>query len=223
MKFGLFTMPKSLLVSEPEIITKGVIAYLRTLLVFCIFSFIASCTVAQTSTNSATPQVSAILQGASSALSGRTAINDVTLTGMVRQIAGSDDETGTATLKATAAGDSRTDFSFPSGTRSEIRNHAGIPRPSAQPQNVPAGETQAVQTVGVWSAQDKVSHPIAGHNLVTDSAWFFPAIVLSKLGNTQSYAISSFANETRDGLPVEHITVIQQFPGPPIHRIVCSS
>ena len=31
MKFGLFTMPKSLLVSEPEIITKGVIAYQRAL------------------------------------------------------------------------------------------------------------------------------------------------------------------------------------------------
>jgi hypothetical protein len=31
MKFGLFTMPKSLLVSEAEIITKGVIAYQRAL------------------------------------------------------------------------------------------------------------------------------------------------------------------------------------------------
>src|SRR5208337_2393967 len=30
-KFGLFTMPKSLLVSEPEIFTKGVIAYQRAL------------------------------------------------------------------------------------------------------------------------------------------------------------------------------------------------
>jgi hypothetical protein len=31
MKFGLFTISKSLLVSEPEIITKGVIAYQRAL------------------------------------------------------------------------------------------------------------------------------------------------------------------------------------------------
>jgi hypothetical protein len=31
MKFGLFTMPKSLLVSEPEIITMSVIAYQRAL------------------------------------------------------------------------------------------------------------------------------------------------------------------------------------------------
>jgi hypothetical protein len=31
MKYGLFTMSKSLLVSEPEIITKGVIAYQRAL------------------------------------------------------------------------------------------------------------------------------------------------------------------------------------------------
>lgn len=191
------------------------ICYTRTLLAFVVFSFLASYNVAQTTNSPAAPQALAVLQGASRTLSGRTTINDVTLTGTARQIAGSDDETGTATLKATASGDSRVDLSFRSDQHSEIRNHAGTPRPGTQPQDLPAGGTQATQTLGVWYGQDGVSHPIAGHNLVTDSAWFFPALVLSRFGNTQNYVISSFSNESRDGVPVEHLTVIQQFPGLP--------
>src|SRR2546427_1214248 len=73
------------------------------------------------------PQAIALLQRAYAALSGGQAISDVTLTGTARRVAGSDDETGTAILKALATGASRLDHSFPSGQRSEVRNTSANP------------------------------------------------------------------------------------------------
>src|ERR1039458_1626191 len=70
------------------------------------------------------PQAVSLLQKSLAAQTGGLPLTDVTLTGTARRIAGSDDETGTATLKATSAGDSRIDLSFPSGERVEIRNHS---------------------------------------------------------------------------------------------------
>src|SRR5260221_1779806 len=81
------------------------------------------------------------------ALVGSASLSDVTLTGSVRRIAGSDDESGTATLKALSTGASRTDLSLSSGPSSEIQNLSAA---------TPAGE---------WSGPDGVAHPIAFHNL----------------------------------------------------------
>ncbi len=60
------------------------------------------------------------LQSALAALSPNIAISDVSLTGSIRRIAGSDDESGSATLKALSSGDARCDLSLSSGTVSEI-------------------------------------------------------------------------------------------------------
>src|SRR5947208_13683894 len=68
------------------------------------------------------PRGVAYLQRALSQLVGNASISDVTLTGSVRRIAGSDDETGTATLKALSSGAARCDLSLSSGTLSEIYN-----------------------------------------------------------------------------------------------------
>jgi hypothetical protein len=70
------------------------------------------------------PQAVSLLQKSLAALTGSTSLTDATLTATAQRIAGSTNETGTATLKATALGDSRVDQSFPSGNWSEIRNHA---------------------------------------------------------------------------------------------------
>jgi hypothetical protein len=53
------------------------------------------------------PQAVALIQKALAALTGGAPVTDVTLTGTARRIAGSDDETGTATLKATRPRGSR--------------------------------------------------------------------------------------------------------------------
>jgi len=142
----------------------------------------------------ATPQTAAnpaaqYLQRALAALSANTPLTDVTLTGSAHYIAGSDDETGTATLKA-IAGASRIDLNLSSGPRSEIYNSSG---------GSPAG---------TWSGPDGVSHAISFHNLLTDPAWFFPAFPITH-GLSSGYGATYVGHETRDGQAVEHLTIAQ--------------
>ena len=82
-------------------------------------------------TSSASPQPLQILHQALAALTGTTPASDVTLSGTVQYIAGADDETGTAVLKAIATGASRVDLSLPSGQRSEVRNLTGMLLPES--------------------------------------------------------------------------------------------
>lgn len=73
------------------------------------------------------PQAVALIHRALAALTGGAPVTDVTLTGSARRIAGSDDESGTATLLATSAGDSKVELSFPSGNSTETRNRRDAP------------------------------------------------------------------------------------------------
>ncbi len=132
-------------------------------------------------------QAVSLAQRALGVLTGGRPISDVTLTGSARRIAGSDDETGPAVLKALATGESRMDLNLPSGQRSEVRANSG---------NGP---------VGSWSGPDSAQHPISNHNLMADSAWFFPAFAAGKsLG--QGYTASLVGQETRAGQSVIHVT-----------------
>jgi len=143
----------------------------------------------------ASPSISAqaLLQQSLAAQLGNTQISDVTLTGTVRRIAGSDDESGTATLKALPSGATRLDFNFPSGPRSEFKSFVS---------NTPNGS---------WSGPDGVFHPIAGHNLISDWGWF-PLFTLAASANTQNYTVSPVGSETRNGEAVVHIAISQQVP-----------
>src|SRR5579862_7846213 len=88
------------------------------LLSVCFVSFArAPVTTVATST-----QALQLLQQALTALSPNITTSDITLTGSVHYIAGSEDENGTAALKSLASGASSMDLSLPSGTRSEVRN-----------------------------------------------------------------------------------------------------
>lgn len=66
---------------------------------------------------SSSPTVSAaqLLQQSLAALQGNTPITDVTLSGTARRIAGSDDESGTVTVKALAGTGTRIDLVLSSG------------------------------------------------------------------------------------------------------------
>jgi hypothetical protein len=129
------------------------------------------------------------------ALTSGSTVNDVTLTGTARRIAGSDDETGAVVLKAMAGGNSRVDLTLPSGARSEVRTNS-----SAGP-------------AGSWSGVDGVSHPISEHNLMTDSSWFFPALLLGRIISTQGFLVSYVGQETRNGGTVAHLAASQQVTG----------
>jgi hypothetical protein len=195
--------------------------------IFCLVSISAS---GQQTTSSATPLTAsdpravALVQRSLGALIGSASVNDVTLTGTVQRVAGSDDDTGTATLTATVGGDSKISLNLPSGLRSEIRNSAGTPLPGALPPGVPASAAQALQSVGAWSGPDGALHPIVSHNLMNDAAWFFPALTLANLAS-QNYVVSYIGQETINGQSVVHLSSSRQIvvssgssinpPGPP--------
>jgi hypothetical protein len=147
-------------------------------------------------------QASLYLQKSYSQLVGNTSISDITLMGSVRRVAGSDDETGSAMLKAAANGSSRLDFSFASGNSSEISS------------------LFAASPVGSWSGPDNAPHALAFHNLLAETAWFSPNLVVARrllptalpAGNT--FIATYIAHETLNGQAVEHIAVSQSAPFP---------
>jgi hypothetical protein len=170
--------------------------FTRSASLFCLFLLPIPTWARQTVATSA--QGAVLLQQAFGVLAGSVSLADVTLTGTARRIAGSDDETGTAVLKALATGEARMDFSFPSGQRSEA---------CANSANGPAG---------TWTGPDGKAHPLSQHNLMTDSSWFFPALTLGKLISSQGSTVSFVGQETRDGASVVHLTASQQFPAPDV-------
>lgn len=147
----------------------------------------------------ASTQATTLLTQSLSALTGRATLNDVTLSGTARRIAGSDDESGTAVLKALASGAGRSDLSLSGGQRSEVKNLAGTP---------PAGS---------WSGPDGVAHAMAFHNLLTEPAWFFPAFAIARRLSDSSFVASYVGQETHNVQAVQHVSVSQtaSFPDPP--------
>jgi len=142
----------------------------------------------------ASPSVSAstFVQQSLAAQVGNTQVSDATLTGTARRIAGSDDESGTVTLKVLSSGATRLDFNFPSGPRSEFR----LPDP--------------LTPTGGWSGPDGVSHAIAFHNLVNDWGWF-PLFSLA-LARAQNSVVSLVGTEIRNGQSVIHLAASSGFP-----------
>jgi len=133
-----------------------------------------------------------LLQRSLAALMGTAPVNDVTLSGTVTRIAGSDNESGTVTLKATAVGQGRIDLNLPSGQRSDV-----IDISQASP-------------IGNWSGPDGAWHPIAGHNLLGDPSWFFPTFLIHRALSAPNYAVSPMDAETKGGVAVEHLMIYQQ-------------
>jgi hypothetical protein len=133
------------------------------------------------------------LQSSLAALSANVTLTDVTLSGSVRRIAGSDDESGTAMLKALSSGAARTDLSLSSGTLSEIYN------------------SSTSGPVGSWSGPDGKLHTIPFHNLLSEPAWFFPTFAISRRVSAD-YVVTDLGQETRNGRQVEHLSVSQNPP-----------
>ncbi len=119
-------------------------------------------------------------------------MQDVTLSGTARRIAGSDDESGTVVLKSTSDGHSRMDLNLPSGTRSEIRSLDSTGSP-----------------VGAWSGPDGAQHAISNHNLLTDTSWFFSAFALARMASSQGVVAAYIGQEALNGQSVFHISVSQ--------------
>lgn len=149
--------------------------------------------ISQSPTTTASPtQAATLLTQSAKELTGSIAVNDVTLTGTVELIAGSDDETGTVTYKG-LSGAYRLDMAFRNGTRSEI---------VAPIDGAPSGS---------WIGLDGVAHPIANHNLMTDSGWF-ATLTIANLTTSPNMVWTYVGQETRNNSQVVHISALQQFP-----------
>lgn len=142
------------------------------------------------------PQAVVILRTSLAKQMGGGSFSDVTLTGTVTRTAGSDQETGQATLRATALGQSRIDMTLPGGNRSEVR------------------DSSEVQPTGGWMGPTGVAYPMAFHNLMTEPACFFPAFVLSRVLSNPNYSISPVSQSVQDGISVDQITVYEQLTIP---------
>lgn len=162
------------------------------LFIFALFSISQFTAARQTTTSS--PQPLVLLQRSLSALGGAQTLTDVTLSGTARRIAGSDDDTGTGVLTALASGAGRTDLSLSSGQRSEVCN------------------LSAATPAGTWSGPDRVSYPIAYHNLLSEPAWFFPAFAIARRLSGSGFVATYVGYETHNGQAVEHVSVSQTLP-----------
>jgi hypothetical protein len=164
---------------------------IRSALSVFLSCFLSLSLAAQQST--VTQQAPLLIQNSLTAMTGGTNLTDVTITGTARRIAGSDDQTGTATLTALSTGECRVNLSLPSGAPGEVRANS-VNGPVAQ-----------------WTGPDGTPHAISQHNLFVSSSWFFSPFTLAAALSDPNSVISYVAHETFDGNPVEHISISSQF------------
>lgn len=137
-----------------------------------------------------TPQAASILQQSLRAMTGGSAVTDVTMIGTEIVTIGSTSESGTIKMIATSSGQGELAVSLPSDTRTEIRtvSTSGSTLTEIGGDGVP----HAVHTQSTLSP-----HP----------AWFYPALVLASGLSSPQYSSSYIGEETRNGAAVQHLTV----------------
>jgi hypothetical protein len=119
------------------------------------------------------------------ALTGGVTVNDVILQVTAAFVAGSDQESGTATLTARRNQQSLIQLNLSGAPRQEIRN-------------VPAG---------AWIGPDGTAHSVATHNCWTDASWFFPTLTLEAVAADPQTAAAYLGTDTSKGRPLLHLQV----------------
>jgi hypothetical protein len=137
------------------------------------------------------PAAVALASRALQAIAGGTALSDVTLQASVTYVAGSDEETGTATLVARGNGQGLVTLNLTGGQRQEIRN--GV--------------------AGIWSGPDGTAHAMATHNCWTDAAWFFPGLALQALSADPTLLVSYLGLGEWNGAAAIHLQLSRTVPG----------
>ena len=129
------------------------------------------------------PQAVTLLSQALARLkSSPLAVTDVTLTATAAYTAGSDHETGTATLEAASGGShgtvsvpwdmSRVVLNLDNGERQEIRNGRA----------------------GAWIGTDGAANSMALHNCWVDADWFYPLLTLESTAADPTASVTSGAS-----------------------------
>jgi hypothetical protein len=150
-----------------------------------LYSLVLSHAVAAPQTVARDPQALTLIASSLKALTGGVAVNDVILQASAAYVAGSDEESGTATLTAGGNQQSLVQLNLSLGSRQEIRNG-------------PAG---------AWSGPDATAHSMATHNCWTDASWFFPTLTLEAVAADPQTAVSYLGTDTSKGRPLLHLQV----------------
>jgi hypothetical protein len=140
-------------------------------------------------------QAVSLTQQAVSALIGSIAITDAKVQGTANYVAGSDQESGTATLLAHVGYEASVGLSLSGGQRSEIRNGSTAP-----PQ-------------GKWSGTDATWHTTPLHSCWTDPTWFFPALTLQSALSDSQISFAYVGQDTKAGVSVQHFQISRLVSG----------
>lgn len=140
-------------------------------------------------------QAVTLAQQSLKAITGGMSIANAAIQGTVAFTAGSDQESGTASLEAAAGYQSRITLSLGGGQRTVVRNGSSGP---------PRGKSAGAD--GTWQA-------MALHNCWVDPTWFFPAISIQSALNDSQIAFSYIGADTKAGVSVQHIQISRLIPG----------
>jgi hypothetical protein len=132
------------------------------------------------------PQALTLASLSVAALTGGTAVTDITLTGNSTLTIGSDVGSGPAKLSAKGRYESRLDLNLDNGQRTEIRNSTGGP-------------------LAEWIGADGSSHLFALANCMTDAVWFYPTFSSLASANDPNQTLSYIGLETLNGASVQHL------------------
>ena len=157
-----------------------------------LFSQFAIFTLAQSTSQpvpTSDPQAVALAQKSMAALTGGTPITDVTISANVTSLLGSDNQTGTGTFQVKGVNESRIVLNLSETTVTEVRSFGnGAPK-------------------GAWTKNGGTPIPQAGHNTITDSAWFFPALSCLTQFPSSSYVFKYVGQEQHNDANTQHIQV----------------
>jgi hypothetical protein len=159
------------------------------MLLFC--SLVARQAIAAPQAVVRDPQALTLISSSLKALTGQAAVNDATLQATASYVAGSDQESGAATLTALGNQESLVQLNLSSGSRQEIRNG-------------PAG---------AWSGPDGTAHSMAIHNCWTDGSWFLPTLTLEAVLADPQLAVAYLGPDASKGRPLLHLQVARALPG----------
>ena len=151
--------------------------------------FSLSCSLnAQTKPSAKQPdaQAQSLVQRATTAQLGNSAIQDVQLTGSV-VLHGGTDSRGSITLAADTSGRSRVVLNLDSGTRAEYSSgHSENP-------------------ACTWTDSNGKTRETSLHNCRTNGVWFLPTFPLSAAQAEGVVAFSYSGSEAKDGVATEHL------------------
>ncbi len=148
------------------------------------------------------PAALALANQALRAVAGLTPLVDITMQAIATYIAGSDEETGTATLVARGNQQGLVTLDLSGGERQEVRNG----------------------TEGAWTGPDGTQHVMALHNCWVDAPWLFPALILQALQSDPTLGVAYLGPATilahpddpaseSNGLSTVHLQFFHLVPG----------